>query len=156
MESLLEQSDVARQKGRRWRKIRNIIFLVLFFGFIIWGAIRYYYPFAEGVKSGKLNYVVYKGLVFKTYEGKLIQSGIKSSQEGGIQSNEFVFSVAEKDVAEKLMHAGGKTVELHYTEYFGAIPWRGYSRYVVDKIVSISDEKESTEIEEVSGDSMEL
>ena len=142
MESLLEHTDVVRQKGRRWRKIRNIIFLVLFFGFLIWGGIKYYYPFAEGVKSGKLNYVVYKGLVFKTYEGKLIQSGLRSSETGGIQSNEFVFSVSKKDIAEKLMRAGGKTVELHYTEYFGAIPWRGYSRYVVDNIVSISDEKE--------------
>jgi hypothetical protein len=156
MESLLKQTDVVRQKGRRWRKIRNTIFLVVLLGFIIWGGIRYYYPFAEGVKSGKLNYVVYKGLVFKTYEGKLIQSGIKSSESGGIQSNEFIFSVAKKDVAEKLMHAGGKTVELHYTEYFGAIPWRGYSRYVVDEIVSISDEKESTDVESLSGDSMEL
>jgi len=146
MESLLEQTDVARQKGRRWRKIRNIVFLVLFFGFLAWGGIRYYYPFAEGVKSGKLNYVVYKGLVFKTYEGKLIQPGIISSESGGIQSNEFVFSVSKKDIAEKLMHAGGKTVELHYTEYFGAIPWRGYSRYVVDEIVTISDEKEGSEI----------
>ena len=146
MESLLEQSDVARQKGRYWRKIRNIIFLVLFFGFIAWGGIRYYYPFAEGVKSGKLNYVVYKGFVFKTYEGKLIQSGIRTSDAGGIQSNEFVFSVAKKDIAEELMRAGGKTVELHYTEYFGAVPWRGYSRYVVDKIVSISDEREGAEM----------
>lgn len=156
MESLLEQSDVARQKGRRWRKVRNIIFLVVFFGILIWGGIRYYYPFAEGVKSGKLNYVVYKGLVFKTYEGKLIQSGIKSSEAGGIQSNEFIFSVAKKDVAEKLMHAGGKTVELHYTEYFGAIPWRGYSRYVVDDIVSISEDREAPEVEELAGESMEL
>lgn len=140
MESLLEQTDVARQKGRKWRKIRNTIFFVLLSGFLIWGGIRYYYPFAEGVKSGKLNYVVYKGFVFKTYEGKLIQSGIKSSSGGGIQSNEFEFSVGKKELAEELMHAGGKTVELHYTEYFGAIPWRGYSRYVVDKIVSISND----------------
>jgi hypothetical protein len=143
MESLLEQSDVARQKGRHWRKIRNIVFFVLLFGFLIWGGIRYYYPFAEGVKSGKLNYVVYKGYVFKTYEGKLIQSGIKPSEDGGIQSNEFEFSVAKREIAEKLMHAGGKIVELHYTEYFGAIPWRGYSRFVVDEIVSISGDDES-------------
>ena len=142
MESLLEQSDKARQKGRRWRKIRNIIFLVFIVGLFAWAGIKYYYPFAEGVKSGKLNYVVYKGLVFKTYEGKLIQSGLKSSESGGIQSNEFVFSVARKDIAERLMHAGGKTVELHYTEYFGAIPWRGYSKYVVDDIINISDDKD--------------
>jgi hypothetical protein len=145
MESLLEQTDLIRRQGRKWRKIRNTIFLVTVSGFLAWGGIRYYYPFAEGVKSGKLNYVVYKGLVFKTYEGKLIQSGIKTSADGGIQSNEFEFSVREKKLAEQLMHSGGKTVELHYTEYFGAIPWRGYSRYVVDKIVSISDEATSTE-----------
>jgi hypothetical protein len=145
MESLLEQSNAVRQKGRRWRKIRNTIFFVLIFGFTAWGGIRYYYPFAEGVKSGKLNYVVYKGLIFKTYEGKLIQTGLKSSTSGGIQSNEFVFSVGKKEMAEELMHAGGKTVELHYTEYFAPIPWRGYSRYVVDKIVHISDAEPNTE-----------
>jgi hypothetical protein len=147
MESLLQQTDVARQKGRKWRKIRNTLFFILVFAFFAYGGIRYYYPYAEGVKSGKLNYVVYKGLVFKTYEGKLIQSGLKSSSVGGIQSNEFVFSVGKKELAEELMHAGGKTVELHYTEYFGAIPWRGYSRYVVDKIVSISNEP-STDVPE--------
>ena len=38
------------------------------------------------------------------------------------------------------MNAGGQTVELHYTEYLGALPWRGYSRYVVDRIVNISDD----------------
>jgi hypothetical protein len=130
---------------------RNMVFLVIVSGLITYSGIRYYYPFAEGVKSGKLNYVVYKGLVFKTYEGKLIQSGIKPSAEGSVQSNEFVFSVGNKKIAERLMHAGGKTVELHYTEYFGAIPWRGYSRYVVDEIVSISDEKTPATPDEVVG-----
>jgi hypothetical protein len=151
MESLLEQTDVARRKGRRWRKIRNITFLVLILGIMIWGGIRYYYPYAEGVESGKLNYVVYKGLVFKTYEGKLIRPEVRNPESGGIQSGEFIFSIAKKEIAEKLMHAGGKTVELHYTEYFGAIPWRGHSRYVADEIVSISDEREIPETESLSG-----
>jgi hypothetical protein len=140
MESFLEQTDLARRKGRHWRKIRNIVFFSLFSVIAAWFAVKYYYPYAEGVKSGKLNYVVYKGFVFKTYEGKLIQPGIKPSDSGGVQSNEFTFSVAKKALAEQLMRAGGKTVELHYTEYFGAIPWRGYSRYVVDEIVSISED----------------
>jgi hypothetical protein len=156
MESLLEKTDVARQEGRRWHKIRNMAFLAVMLGFITWGGIRYYYPFAEGVKSGKLNYVVYKGLVFKTYEGKLIRSETAPSESGGVRSDEFVFSIAKKDLAEKLMDAGGKTVEVHYTEYFGAIPWRGCSRYVVDEIVGISDEKETTGMKDRSGDPAEL
>ena len=33
----------------------------------------------------------------------------------------------------------GKTVLLHYREYGGAVAWRGYSNFVVDSIVSITD-----------------
>lgn len=134
---LSEKTERAEQRLQKFRKIRNIVTLVLVAGLLIYGAIHFYYPYGEGVKSGQLNYVVYKGIIFKTYEGKLIQTGIRS-QGGGIQSNEFEFSVADEKIAKELMLAGGKTVELHYTEYFGAIPWRGYSRYVVDSIVSMS------------------
>lgn len=100
---------------------------------------RFYFVFGEGVKSGELNYVVYKGVVFKTYEGKLIQSGIRSKSAGSIQSYEFEFSVANKELAERLMSASGKVMELHYKEYFGSLPWRGYTKYIVDDIISISD-----------------
>ena len=96
---------------------------------------RYYFVFGEGVKSGELNYVVHKGLIFKTYEGKLIQSGFRT-QRAGLQSYEFEFSVTDKALAERLMLLGGQTVELHYKEYFGSLPWRGMTRYVVDSIVS--------------------
>ena len=146
MESLLEKSNIARQKGRYWRKIRNIVFLVLLFGFFCWGAIKFYYPYEEGIETGKLKYVVYKGFVFKTYEGMLIRTDEKITEEVEVLSNEFEFSIAKKSIAEKLMHAGGKTVELHYTKYLGAIPWRGYSRFVVDGIVEITEEKEPFEM----------
>jgi len=120
-----------------WKKFRNFSLAIIAIALILFVGIRYYYPYGEGVKTGQLNYVVYKGIVFKTYEGKLIQSGIWSNKPGGIQSNEFEFSIEDKKVADELMRAGGKTVELHYKEYFAAIPWRGFSRYVVDEIVRI-------------------
>lgn len=97
---------------------------------------RFYFVFGEGVKSGELNYVVKKGVIFKTYEGKLIQSGIRSKAAGSIQSYEFDFSVENKEVAERLMLQGGKIVELRYKEYFGALPWRGFTKYIVDSIIT--------------------
>lgn len=97
---------------------------------------RFYFVFGEGVKSGELNYVVYKGVVFKTYEGKLIQSGIRSKAAGSIQSYEFEFSVEDPELARELMLQGGRTVELHYKEYFGALPWRGFTKFIVDSIVN--------------------
>lgn len=100
---------------------------------------RYFWVFGEGVKSGELNYVVKKGYLFKTYEGKLIQSGFRSRTPGTIQSYEFEFSVGDKRIAEQLMLSSGKEVEVHYKEYLHAIPWRGYTNYVVDSIIAIKD-----------------
>ncbi len=106
---------------------------------VIAGAIffyfRFYFVFGEGVKSGELNYVVKKGVLFKTYEGKLIQSGLRSKSVGTIQSYEFEFSIENQALAERLMLQGGQTVELHYREYFGSLPWRGFTRYIVDSII---------------------
>jgi hypothetical protein len=95
--------------------------------------------FGEGVKSGELNYVVKKGYVFKTYEGKLIQSGFRSRSPGTVQSYEFEFSITDKNIAERLMLSSGKEVEVHYKEYLHAVPWRGYTNYVVDSIIAIRE-----------------
>ncbi|MBQ5879763.1 MAG: hypothetical protein IIW59_06730 [Alistipes sp.] len=118
------------------RKIGAILGLIVVVGLAIFFYFRFYFVFGEGVKSGELNYVVRKGLVFKTYEGKLIQSGIRSQKVGSIQSYEFEFSVENAELAEKLMLQGGKTIELHYKEYFGRLPWRGFTKFIVDSIVS--------------------
>ena len=117
---------------KRWI-VFTVLLIVALTAFLY---IRLFFVFGEGVKSGELNYVVYKGLVFKTYEGKLIQSGIRSKTAGTIQSYEFEFSVENEALARKLMLLGGKNIELHYKEYFGALPWRGFSKFVVDSIVT--------------------
>ena len=84
-----------------------------------------------------MNYFVKKGYLFKTYEGRLIQSGIKTPQTGGsISSNEFMFSVTDEKVAQKLSSSAGSYLELHYKEYLHALPWRGVSVFVVDSIIS--------------------
>jgi hypothetical protein len=103
------------------------------------GFFRYYYVFGEGVKSGELNYVVKKGNIFKTYEGKLIQRGFRSQAPGSIQSYEFEFSVEDKKIAEELMRNSGKYFDLHYKEYHGKLPWRGFTVFIVDSIYSMKE-----------------
>ena len=139
MQTLVDKVERAEERRRKLRRMLRVAVPIVLIALLIVGGFYYYFPFATGMKSGRLNYVVYKGIVFKTYEGRLIQAGIRPADTGGFQSNEFVFSVSDKEVAEQLMNAGGQTVELHYTEYLGALPWRGYSRYVVDRIVNITD-----------------
>jgi hypothetical protein len=120
-------------------KFLGIIIAVVVIGlgiFIVW---RYFIPFGEGVKTGELNYLVKKGYIFKTYEGKLIQSGLRSRQPGAVQSYEFEFSVEREDIAQQLMNNSGKEFDLHYKEYFGKLPWRGYTNFVVDSIYKMHE-----------------
>lgn len=124
------------------KKFTTILIAVLVVGLAVFCYFRFYFVFGEGVRSGELNYVVYKGVVWKTYEGKLIQTGIKA-QTTGVQSNTFDFSVADKEIAERLMTESGKVMDLHYKEYFGRLPWRGHTRYIVDDILSIREKNGS-------------
>ena len=114
--------------------------------------IKFFFVFGEGVKAGELNQIVYKGWVWKTYEGRLIQTGFNSTKnEGKIQSNEFNFSVVDEAVADSLMRCSGKMVELHYKEYNGSLPWRGVQRYIVDEIISVRASNPSSEVPVIIG-----
>jgi hypothetical protein len=114
-----------------------IILILVLAGYIYW---KYYYPYtSDGVKSGYLNYAVRKGQLFKTYEGKLIQEGIRSKTVGSIQSNEFEFSIKSKEVFDVLKVNAGKIFDLHYKEYNGVVPWRGNTRYIVDSIIAMRE-----------------
>jgi hypothetical protein len=129
-------------------KIISWLVALLLVGGAVFVYFKFYFVFGEGVKAGELNQIVYKGWVWKTYEGRLIQAGFKSNQNAGgsLQSNEFNFSVVDKAVADSLMLCSGKNVELHYKEYNGWLPWRGMQRYIVDRIVSISPGGVNSEI----------
>ena len=134
------KSPKSKSKVKRY----IVVFLILALGVFVF--VRYYFVFGTGVKSGELNYLVHKGVVFKTYEGKLIQTGFRADKPEGFQSNQFEFSVANKALAEELMLASGKNVQLHYKEYFGAIPWRGYTKFIVDEIISVDDAKPNSSL----------
>ena len=106
----------------------GIILALALAGFIYF---RFYFVFGDGVKAGELNQFIYKGYVWKTYEGKLIQAGFRGS-------NRNTGGAEDEEVANELMRYSGKSVELHYKEYLGTLPWRGMQKYVVDRIISTS------------------
>ena len=143
MEENLEKPKKKRV-GCRIFAILGTILLLVAAGFVFF---KFYFVFGSGVKAGELNLFVYKGYVFKTYEGRLIQAGYNSKNTNAtIQSNEFNFSVKDENVARQLERSAGKMVELHYKEYLGTLPWRGMSKYVVDSVLSISAVNEPQEL----------
>ena len=146
MEDYSEETRNPKKKrvGCRIFAVLGPIILLAAAAFVFY---KFFFVFGSGVKAGELNLFVYKGYVFKTYEGKLIQAGYNSRNTNAtIQSNEFNFSVTDEKVAKQLERCAGKFVELHYKEYLGKLPWRGMTTYVVDSVYSISPVKESTEL----------
>ena len=97
---------------------------------------KFFWVFSDGTKTGELNSLTYTGYIWKTYEGEMILSGYgsKGSMGGSVQSKIFKFSVDDKEVAEQLRELTGQRVTVHYKEYKGALPWRGYERAIVDRI----------------------
>lgn len=112
-----------------------IIILTLVLGAGLFGYFKFLWVFSDGTKTGELNSLTYTGYIFKTYEGEMILTGYGSKNSGGtVQSKNFKFSVANKEVAEELMQMTGERVTVHYKEYKGTLPWRGYERAIVDSV----------------------
>lgn len=133
---MCKNSKYMKLKG----KIITSVTVLLLAAAALFVYIKFYYVFGEGVKAGELNFVVYKGYLWKTYEGRAIQAGFQKGSKGAttaVQSYEFDFSVADKAIADTLMRCSGRNVQLHYKEYLGALPWRGQQKYIVDRIVSV-------------------
>ena len=66
-----------------------------------------------------------------------IRKDTSLGKTGGLTSYEFEFSVENEAIFKQLEENSGKQFDLHYKEYNGAIPWRGNTKYVVDKVVNM-------------------
>ncbi|HRB60967.1 MAG TPA: hypothetical protein PLP80_15800, partial [Niabella sp.] len=85
VETISTQPVVPKKKKGCLKYLFMFFFFVVLVlgGYIYW---TYFNVFGDGVKSGVLKNVVRKGQIFKTYEGELIQVGIKGALGGGAQS----------------------------------------------------------------------
>lgn len=121
-------------------KIITTVSLVLVLGLAIFIFFNFCFVYSTGVNAGDINYFQKEGVIFKTYEGKMIQTGFRSdgsnANKNNLRSNEWKFSVTDEQVAQKLMLCSGKHVELRWKRYLGTLPWRGNSQYIVYEIVS--------------------
>jgi hypothetical protein len=115
-----------------WSSTITVLAVALFIFF------KFCFVYSEGVNEGDINYFQKEGFIFKTYEGKMIQSGLKSKPaQGAVQSNEFKFSVDNERVAQQIMENPNTNVKLHWHRYLGTLPWRGNSQFVVDSIYTV-------------------
>jgi hypothetical protein len=122
------------KKTGAFKKFMRWFFFILIVVLGLFGYWKYFYTYSDGYRSGLLQKLSHKGNIFKTYEGELVQRSIVSTNNVGIASEKFYFSVASDSVAKTMMGLEGKYVRLHYLQKNGTLPWRGESEYIVDAV----------------------
>lgn len=100
--------------------------------FLYWGT------YEEGVMAGKVLRVTQKGVVFKTYEGKLNLETFGALKGASPIAESFDFSVEKNqtDVIKQLeeVSLSGERVNLHFVKRFMRFFWRGDTKYFVIKV----------------------
>ena len=104
--------------------------------FIVYIAFIYFVTYSEGYRAGELIKISKRGLLVKTWEGRLSQ-GVSEEQQ-------FNFSVqkSDKKVLEKLKEFQGKKVKVTYIERFGTFFWLGDTKYYVKEVEILKNDNE--------------
>jgi len=102
------------------------------------GAFLYFATFESGVMAGRVLRISQKGLVFKTYEGKLSLESFGALKGASPIAETFDFSVqsSKTDVIKALEEVAlsGERVNLHFVKHYIRVPWRGETKYFIEKV----------------------
>lgn len=112
-----------------------IVIVILVIGIF---ALLYFGIYENGVMAGKVLRITEKGIVFKTFEGKLNLETFGALKGASPIAESFDFSVesSEKDVIEALQQVAlsGERVNLHFKKRYIQVPWRGETKYFATQV----------------------
>ena len=99
---------------------------------------RYSFTYSEGNRAGRLIKFSKQGFLFKTYEGEMNLGGVSNTVNNSMMMNYmWDFSVDDKSVADTLLKLEGREISVHYKQKMGKLPWRGDTKYIVDRVVEV-------------------
>ncbi len=117
--------------------MKKFLAIVLLIGaavlaFLYWGT------YEQGVMAGKVLRITQKGILFKTYEGKLNLETFGALKGASPIAESFDFSVEKNktDVIKQLeeVSLSGERVNLHFVKRYVGFPWRGDTRYFIESV----------------------
>ena len=112
--------------------ITSIIVLIGGFSFLYWGT------YEDGVMAGKILRVSEKGVMFKTYEGKINLETFGALRGASPIAESFDFSIEKNDenlIKElETVSLSGERVNLYFVKRYVAFPWRGDTKYFATRV----------------------
>ncbi|MDQ2720818.1 MAG: hypothetical protein M3Z26_13815 [Bacteroidota bacterium] len=105
---------------------------------VIFTILNVTFTYSEGSRAGRLIKFSHNGYVFKTYEGEINLGGVTNATNGNMMMNYmWDFSVEDKTIADSLSTMEGKDIRVHYKQKLATLPWRGNTKYIVDKVEEV-------------------
>ena len=138
---IMENETFGQRFAKTTKKIvKRIIIFTLIVGaallsFLYWGV------YETGIMAGKVLRVTQKGMIFKTYEGKLNLETFGALKGASPIAESFDFSVEsdQKEVIKELEQVAlsGERVNLHFIKRYSTFAWRGDTKYFIEKVERI-------------------
>ncbi|HEX6890403.1 MAG TPA: hypothetical protein VF141_06915 [Chryseolinea sp.] len=134
----METQTFGQRVKRTTRKVVRIFIITLVivlvggFCFLYWGT------YEDGVMAGKVLRISEKGVMFKTYEGKINLETFGALKGTSPIAESFDFSVekSEQDLIKELetVALSGERVNLYFVKRYVIFPWRGDTKYFATRI----------------------
>ena len=137
----MENESFGQRFAKTTKKIlRRILLIALVIGVIVFSFL-YWGVYESGVMAGKVLRVTQKGMLFKTYEGKLNLETFGALKGTSPIAESFDFSVEgdQKVVISDLEQVAlsGERVNLHFIKRYTTFPWRGDTKYFIERVERI-------------------
>lgn len=123
---------------RTTKKIVKIIGITaLLVGLAVF-AFLYFATYEDGVMAGKVLRVSEKGMLFKTFEGKINLETFGALKGASPIAESFDFSIykSETNLIKELQQVSlsGERVNLYFVKHYVSFPWRGDTKYFVTRV----------------------
>ncbi len=141
----MEQENFFKKAGRTTMKlVKRLLLIVLILGLAVL-SFAYWGTYEKGVMAGKVLRVTEKGVIFKTYEGKISLDSYGALKGVSPIAETFDFSVEsdQTELIQKLSDVAlsGERVNLTFVKRYMRFPWRGDTKYFVTQVERTEKEK---------------
>jgi hypothetical protein len=134
----METQSFGQKVKRTTRKIVRIFIVTAVIVLIGGFSLLYWGTYEDGVMAGKVLRISEKGVMFKTYEGKINLETFGALKGTSPIAESFDFSVekSEQDLIKELetVALSGERVNLYFIKRYVTFPWRGDTKYFATRI----------------------
>ncbi len=134
----METENFGTKVKRTTKKVLKIIGITLLIGAIGVFCFLYWATYEDGVMAGKILRVSQKGMLFKTYEGKINLETFGALKGTSPIAESFDFSIekSETELIQQLQEVSlsGERVNLYFVKRYVGFPWRGDTKYFATRV----------------------